>query len=204
MARNNQRGTTTRRAPKDLGRRVKKKPCALCRDKTEWVDYKDVPMLRKYMSDRGKIRSRRVTGNCAQHQRALAQAIKTARELILLPYTQRTVTERPGGRGGGRDRGERGERGERAERTLSDTIGADAPRDRDASLEIISDVEAFDRSTTSNGDGPTVGAVADADDGVDTVDAADTDGAADTDDTDDTDGAAAGASVSASDEGGER
>ncbi len=106
MARNNQRGSTAaRRAPKDLGRRVKKKPCALCRDKVEWVDYKDVPMLRKYMSDRGKIRSRRVTGNCAQHQRALAQAIKTARELVLLPYTQRTVTERPGGRG--RDRGER-------------------------------------------------------------------------------------------------
>ena len=126
MARNNQRGgTTTRRAPKDLGRRVKKKPCALCRDNTEWVDYKDVPMLRKYMSDRGKIRSRRVTGNCAQHQRALAMAIKTARELVLLPYTQRTVTERPGGRGGGRDRGERGER---AERTLSDTIGDEPPR----------------------------------------------------------------------------
>src|SRR3984957_7031835 len=145
MARNNQRGgTASRRAPKDLGRRVKKKPCALCRDKTEWVDYKDVPMLRKYMSDRGKIRSRRVTGNCAQHQRALAQAIKTARELILLPYTQRTVTERPGGRGGGRDRGERGERGERAERTLSDTIGADAPRDRDANVEILSDVAEFD------------------------------------------------------------
>src|SRR3984957_9303904 len=150
MARNNQRGgTASRRAPKDLGRRVKKKPCALCRDKVEWVDYKDVPMLRKYMSDRGKIRSRRVTGNCAQHQRALAQAIKTARELVLLPYTQRTVTERPGGRGGGRDRGERGERGERAERTLSDTIGADAPRDRDASVEILSDVEAFDRSAAN-------------------------------------------------------
>ena len=106
MARNNQRGgTAARRAPKDLGRRVKKKPCALCRDKVEWVDYKDVPMLRKYMSDRGKIRSRRVTGNCAQHQRALAMAIKTARELVLLPYTQRTVTERPGGRGGGRGPG---------------------------------------------------------------------------------------------------
>ena len=121
MARNNQRGgTAPRRAPKDLGRRVKKKPCALCRDKVEWVDYKDVPMLRKYMSDRGKIRSRRVTGNCAQHQRELAQAIKTARELVLLPYTQRTVTERPGGRGG-RDRGDRGER------TLSD---ADAAQER--------------------------------------------------------------------------
>ncbi len=103
MARNNQRGgTAARRAPTDLGRRVKKTPCALCRDKVVWVDYKDVPMLRKYMSDRGKIRSRRVTGNCAQHQRALAMAIKTARELVLLPYTQRTVTERPGGRGGGR------------------------------------------------------------------------------------------------------
>src|SRR5271163_1050479 len=120
MARNNQRGgTASRRAPKDLGRRVKKKPCALCRDKTEWVDYKDVPMLRKYMSDRGKIRSRRVTGNCAQHQRALAMAIKTARELVLLPYTQRTVTERPGGRGG-RDRGER---------TL-DSVPTEAPRRR--------------------------------------------------------------------------
>ena len=124
MARNNQRGgSTTRRAPKDLGRRVKKKPCALCRDKVEWVDYKDVPMLRKYMSDRGKIRSRRVTGNCAQHQRELAQAIKTARELVLLPYTQRTVTERPGGRGG-RDRGDRGER------TLSDA-DADAETEAD-------------------------------------------------------------------------
>src|SRR5579872_5339404 len=105
MARNNQRGGSARRAPKDLGRRVKKKPCALCRDKVVWVDYKDVPMLRKYMSDRGKIRSRRVTGNCAQHQRALAQGIKTARELALLPYTQRTVTERPSGRRGDRDRG---------------------------------------------------------------------------------------------------
>jgi small subunit ribosomal protein S18 len=153
MARNNQRGTTTRRAPKDLGRRVKKKPCALCRDNTEWVDYKDVPMLRKYMSDRGKIRSRRVTGNCAQHQRALAMAIKTARELVLLPYTQRTVTERPGGRGGGRDRGERGERGERAERTLSDTLGAEAPRDRDADVEVLSDVAAFDAAESEVVDG---------------------------------------------------
>ena len=140
MARNNQRGgTASRRAPKDLGRRVKKKPCALCRDNTEWVDYKDVPMLRKYMSDRGKIRSRRVTGNCAQHQRALAMAIKTARELVLLPYTQRTVTERPGGRGG-RDRGER---------TL-DSVPTEAPRQRpspeapsvDPALAIVEEAEA--------------------------------------------------------------
>ncbi len=107
MARNNDRGgNSSRRSPKDTGRRIKKKPCALCKDRVEWVDYKEVNMLRKYMSDRGKIRARRVSGNCTQHQRDVAIAIKTARELALLPYTQRTTTERPGGRGGrGRDGG---------------------------------------------------------------------------------------------------
>jgi small subunit ribosomal protein S18 len=111
MPRNNDRGTSsnsnTRRAPKDTGRRIKKKPCAICKDRIAWVDYKDVNMLRKYMSDRGKIRARRVSGNCAQHQRDVALAIKTARELVLLPYTQRTTTERPGGRGGRGGRGDR-------------------------------------------------------------------------------------------------
>lgn len=125
MARNNQRGTTTRRAPKDLGRRVKKKPCALCRDAVEWVDYKDVPLLRKFMSDRGKIRSRRVTGNCQQHQRDIAEAIKTARELVLLPYTQRTVTERRGGRG--RDGGRDGGRDDRGPRTPRPSRDAETP-----------------------------------------------------------------------------
>ena len=129
MARSNYRGGTSRRAPKDLNRRIKKKPCALCRDGLDWVDYKDVPLLRKFMSDRGKIRSRRVTGNCAQHQRDVAEAIKNARELVLLPYTQRTVTERPGARGG---RGERGPGGGRDERGREDrgapsaTPGVDA------------------------------------------------------------------------------
>jgi small subunit ribosomal protein S18 len=137
MARSNYRGGTTRRAPKDLNRRIKKKPCALCRDGVDWVDYKDVPLLRKFMSDRGKIRSRRVTGNCAQHQRDVAEAIKTARELVLLPYTQRTVTERPGARGG-RERGERvpgvpheGERGREERRAggagAAEEIGSGEP-----------------------------------------------------------------------------
>lgn len=93
------RGSSQRRGAKETTRRVKKKPCALCRDKATWVDYKDVNMLRKYMSDRGKIRARRVTGNCSQHQRDVQVAIKTARELALLPYTQRTVSERGPGRG---------------------------------------------------------------------------------------------------------
>ncbi len=133
MARSNYRGGTSRRAPKDLGRRIKKKPCALCRDGVEWVDYKDVPLLRKFMSDRGKIRSRRVTGNCAQHQRDIAEAIKNARELVLLPYTQRTVTERPGARGGRGERGERGERGPAAGRDERAREGraSDAPGDEE-------------------------------------------------------------------------
>ncbi len=129
MARNNDRGGTTRRSPKDNGRRIKKKPCALCKDRVEWVDYKDVGMLRKYMSDRGKIRARRVSGNCTQHQRDVAIAIKTAREMVLLPYTQRTTTERPGGRSGrgGRDGGFSGQGGpggrrpREEERSLADT-----------------------------------------------------------------------------------
>src|ERR1700691_1096831 len=109
MARNNDRERSTRRAPKDNGRRTKKKVCIFCKDHLDHVDYKDVNLLRKFMSDRGKIRARRVSGNCAQHQRAVAIAIKTARELALLPYTQRTTSERPGGRGaGGRPGGGRG------------------------------------------------------------------------------------------------
>jgi small subunit ribosomal protein S18 len=112
MARNNMR--TTKRAPKDLGRRIKKKPCQLCKDRVDWVDYKNANMLKRYMSERGKIRARRVSGNCEQHQHDIAEAIKTARELALLPYTQRTVTERRGGgrgrdRDGGRGRGPRGD-----------------------------------------------------------------------------------------------
>jgi small subunit ribosomal protein S18 len=105
MARSNDRDRSSRRAPKDDGRRAKKKVCIFCRDGIDYVDYKDVNLLRKFMSDRGKIRARRVTGNCAQHQRAVASAIKTTRELALLPYTQRTTNERPGGRGGRSGRG---------------------------------------------------------------------------------------------------
>lgn len=69
------------RAP---ARRPTEKPCALCRAKVPWVDYKDVDLLLRYVSDRGRIRARRVTGNCARHQGEVAVAIKTARELVLL------------------------------------------------------------------------------------------------------------------------
>ena len=109
-----------KRAPKIDTRRVKNKPCAFCQHGVDTVDYKDLAQLRKYISDRGKIRGRRVSGNCQQHQRDVSEAIKTARELALLPYTQRTVTERRGGRN---DRGPRGPRPEREEAvSASETV----------------------------------------------------------------------------------
>ena len=68
------------------GRR-RRKVCAFCVDKVEHVDYKDAAKLRKYMSERGKILPRRMTGTCAHHQRQLPEAIKRARHIALLPYT---------------------------------------------------------------------------------------------------------------------
>jgi small subunit ribosomal protein S18 len=75
-----------RRRPDAPTRRVKRKVCHFCSERVEYVDYKDVALLRKYMSDRAKIRARRVTGNCPRHQREVAIAIKNAREMALLPY----------------------------------------------------------------------------------------------------------------------
>lgn len=68
-------------------RRPRRKSCNFCIDKVESIDYKDVSKLRKYISERGKILPRRVSGNCAKHQRRLTEAIKRARHIVLLPYT---------------------------------------------------------------------------------------------------------------------
>jgi small subunit ribosomal protein S18 len=99
MPRGGDRDRDRKRSPKDLARRAKKRVCIFCKDHIDWVDYKDVNLLRRFISDRGKIRARRVSGNCSQHQREVAVAIKTARELALLPYATRTLTERTGPRG---------------------------------------------------------------------------------------------------------
>lgn len=72
---------------KKRGRR-KKRVCAFCAEKTNTVDYKDVPKLRKFISERGKILPRRITGNCAKHQRVLTIAIKRSRHVALMPYVQ--------------------------------------------------------------------------------------------------------------------
>jgi small subunit ribosomal protein S18 len=83
------------RSSKDAApRKYKKKTSALLTEKVEYVDYKDVDLLTRFMSDRAKIRNRRVTGNDVQQQREVAAAIKVAREMALLPYARRVATQR--------------------------------------------------------------------------------------------------------------
>ncbi len=72
---------------RDRGRRGKKRVCAFCVDKVEEIDYKDVHCLKKYVTERGKILPRRISGNCAKHQRMLTISIKRARNIALLPFT---------------------------------------------------------------------------------------------------------------------
>jgi small subunit ribosomal protein S18 len=84
---------------KDNARRAKKKISILSQERVQYVDYKYVNLLRRFMSDRAKIRARRVTGNDAQQQATIALAIKNAREMALLPYANRVTQQR-----GGRDR----------------------------------------------------------------------------------------------------
>ena len=83
------RGKPQRSKPKRKGRKYipKRKVCSFCVAHIETIDYKDAGMLRRYISDRGKIEPPRRTGTCAKHQRALAVAIKRARHLALLPFT---------------------------------------------------------------------------------------------------------------------
>ena len=95
------KNTKRAKAPSALDRRGKKKVSILTQEKIEYVDWKDVNLLRRFTSDRAKIRARRVTGNSAQQQRDVAMAIKNAREMALLPYENRVTTQR-GGRGGDR------------------------------------------------------------------------------------------------------
>jgi small subunit ribosomal protein S18 len=80
--------TTTTRRPRSPERLTggRRKSCHFCRDKVDQIDYKDFQSLRRFLSDRGKIRSRRITGACRRHQNQLATAVKRARELALLPY----------------------------------------------------------------------------------------------------------------------
>jgi small subunit ribosomal protein S18 len=87
VAKQRNAGKTARRKDKKGGMGSgRRKPCLFCKDKVEQVDYKDIATLSKFISERGKIRSRRLTGACRRHQNQVAVAVKRARELALLPY----------------------------------------------------------------------------------------------------------------------
>jgi small subunit ribosomal protein S18 len=100
MARDKDRRKPAREG--DKRRVMKKKTSVLITENIQWIDYKDVNLLRRFMSERAKIRARRVTGNTQQQQRQVAHAIRIAREMALLPYSVRQVTQRS--KGGRRDR----------------------------------------------------------------------------------------------------
>ncbi|MBQ1510333.1 MAG: 30S ribosomal protein S18 [Selenomonadaceae bacterium] len=72
---------------RDRSRRPRRKVCSFCVDKVEHIDYKDVAKLRRFTTERGKILPRRISGNCAKHQRQVTVAIKRARNIALLPFT---------------------------------------------------------------------------------------------------------------------
>ena len=121
-------------------RKFKKKTSVLVIEDVEYIDYKDVDLLQRFMSDRAKIRNRRVTGNDMQQQREVANAIKLAREMALLPYSKRVASTRTGGRRGD-DRRPRDE----------------APRDDagDTSTDEITEVDELDADETVEPTEPT-------------------------------------------------
>src|SRR6266536_524981 len=127
----------------DRRRPIKKKVSILSSENIDWIDYKDVNLLRRFMSERAKIRARRVTGNSAQQQRAVARAIRIAREMALLPYSVRQVTQR--GRGGRRDRDR--DRMPEAESELK------APEAEGAPAEAGAEVEAQEEAAEPAADG---------------------------------------------------
>ena len=110
MAREKPQSNSQRRRPGGPAGQIRRRNCFFCKDKIAEVDYKNITQLRRYISERGKIRSRRITGACRRHQVQVAQAVKRAREMALLPYVAEGSddTQREGR--GRRDRGDRGDR----------------------------------------------------------------------------------------------
>ena len=124
-------------------RPIKKKTSILNSENIAWIDYKDVNLLRRFMSERAKIRARRVTGKDQQQQAAVAKAIKLAREMALLPYSVRQVTQRSKGR---RDRGDRSDRGELR---MPNTTPTERSEERDNGAEAIEQLDALEVPETN-------------------------------------------------------
>jgi small subunit ribosomal protein S18 len=126
------------RAPKEINKKFKKKTSVLVTDKVDFIDYKDVNLLNRFVSDRSKIRNRRVTGNTVQQQRDIANAVKNAREMALLPYTKRVSQTRAG-----RPPRERDEDGERGGRRGEDSGGRRESFKPDAAV-VVPDAQVDD------------------------------------------------------------
>lgn len=124
----------------------KKKPNAIDTERVKFVDYKDINLLQRFMSDRSKIRGQRIAGTTVQQQRDIANAVKNAREMALLPYAKRVSSTRAPRAGGDRedreDRGDRGNRGERGDnRTPRDTAVAAVATENTDVVEIVTNGE---------------------------------------------------------------
>ena len=146
MARNPKVGKKSQdRRPKPAAaagrpRRGRPKVCGFCSEHATWVDYKDVGLLKRFVNDRGRIKARGATGTCAQHQRDVATAVKTARELALLPYAVRTMAaESRGSRGGDRRGSGRGP-------TAEDTSGTETPNQAEESDDQVTDSDDIDEA----------------------------------------------------------
>ena len=137
MASNSNNRNTKRTRAKDSTKKIKKKVSVLVQERVDYIDYKDVNLLQRFLSDRSKIRARRVSGNDAQQQRDVATAIKNAREMALMPYAKRVTTQRSGrpDRGDRGDRGERGDRGDRGDRgERSERLDVETPVETDGDV----------------------------------------------------------------------
>lgn len=130
-------------------RKFKKKTSVLVIEKVEYVDYKDVDLLTRFMSDRAKIKNRRVAGNNLQQQREVANAVKVAREMALVPYATRVASTRTGGRRGERGDDRRSDRdssnNETGEATESDELDTSVEGADEAPVETVETVDSVDQ-----------------------------------------------------------
>ena len=129
-------------------RKFKKKTSVLVIEKVEYVDYKDVDLLTRFMSDRSKIKNRRVAGNDLQQQRDAANAIKVAREMALHPYATRVASTPTGGR-----RGDRDDRRSVRDSSNNETAEGTESDELDPSVEVVDEVAADEVATDESGEG---------------------------------------------------
>jgi len=134
----------------DRGR--KKKVSVLTTDKIEYVDWKDVNLLRRFVSERAKIRARRVNGNNTQQQKLVADAIKVAREMALIPYATRITSQGRKGRNDDRGpRGDRGDRGDRGPRNDEAKAANDEATEAVDNAEAVAEVEGVEFNAAEEG-----------------------------------------------------